>query len=137
MSRAVLSAVVAMALAASAGAQEGDLGRITYSLHCASCHGPQGQGDGPMAEFLSVSPPDLTSIQERNGGVFPFARIYRIIESGAENEVHRASPMPAWRDELLIETLILQGIDVEPAGREAFVRTRILALIDHLAGLQD
>jgi mono/diheme cytochrome c family protein len=129
-------ALAAMLLPAPAIAQTGDLGRITYALHCTSCHGAHGRGDGPMAVFLTVPPANLTEIQRRNGGVFPFERVYRTIETGAENAVHAASAMPAWKDELLTETLILEGIEVEPGRREAFVRSRILALIDYIAQLQ-
>jgi mono/diheme cytochrome c family protein len=130
-------AAAAGLLAAPAFAQDRDLGRMTYAAHCASCHGAQGRGDGPMAAFLEADVPDLTAIQRDNDGVFPFARIYRIIESGSDNPVHAASPMPAWGEELLTQTFILHGIEVPPAGREAFVRGRILALIDHIAQLQD
>jgi mono/diheme cytochrome c family protein len=137
MMRAVTAAALfAAVLAPPARAEDRDLGRITYNLHCASCHGAGGAGDGPMAAFLSVPPADLTTIQARNGGVFPFSRVYRIIETGEANEIHAASPMPAWGEELLTETLILQGIEIAPARREAFVRSRILALIDHIAQLQ-
>jgi hypothetical protein len=139
--RSVLLGLLGAAMALPVAAQplhagEGDLGRITYSMHCAACHGPRGQGDGPMAAFLEVDVPDLSLIQRDNDGVFPFSRVYRIIESGAENPVHAASPMPAWGDELLTQTYVLHGIEVPPARREAFVRSRILALIDHIAQLQ-
>lgn len=136
MRLAVTTAALVLAAALPAGAEDRDLGRITYNLHCASCHGAGGEGDGPMAAFLSLPPADLTTIQARNGGVFPFSRVYRIIETGEANEVHAASPMPARGEELLTETLILQGIEIAPARREAFVRSRILALIDHIAQLQ-
>jgi mono/diheme cytochrome c family protein len=132
----VVPALAFPATAQDAGAGGSDLGRITYALHCATCHGAGGQGDGAMAAFLDVAVPDLTAIQRANGGVFPFARVYGIIENGADNPVHAASPMPRWRDELVTQTALLQGIEVPPAQREPFVRVRILALIDHIAQLQ-
>lgn len=36
-------------------------GRTLYAKHCASCHGPGGKGDGPLAGSLSVPLQDLTS----------------------------------------------------------------------------
>jgi hypothetical protein len=136
--RAVALALAAAGLASPAVAEgDRDLGRITYGTHCASCHGSDGRGDGPMAEFLTVEVPDLATIQRDNGGIFPFARVFRIIEEGAENEVHAASGMPAWSERLLTDTYILHGIRVEPGQREAFVRSRILAVIDHIAGMQE
>lgn len=34
--------------------------RQVYAQACASCHGPQGKGDGPSASRLPAPPPDLT-----------------------------------------------------------------------------
>jgi mono/diheme cytochrome c family protein len=37
-------------------------GEILYSIHCALCHGENGQGDGPLEEFYTDrSPSDLTA----------------------------------------------------------------------------
>ena len=38
-----------------------DLGKVTFGMHCARCHGPQGLGNGPDAKRLVVAPRDLTS----------------------------------------------------------------------------
>ncbi|HZD57370.1 MAG TPA: c-type cytochrome [Anaerolineales bacterium] len=35
-------------------------GRELYQANCASCHGPQGQGDGPQAADLETPPTDFT-----------------------------------------------------------------------------
>ena len=43
-----------------------------YQRFCASCHGPQAYGDGPVAATLKVMVPDLTRIARRQqGGEFP------------------------------------------------------------------
>ncbi len=37
-------------------------GEILYSIHCALCHGKDGQGDGPLVEYYPDRPPNnLTS----------------------------------------------------------------------------
>jgi mono/diheme cytochrome c family protein len=36
------------------------LGRNAYGKHCRSCHGRNGQGDGPMAAQLKTFPGDFT-----------------------------------------------------------------------------
>ena len=36
-------------------------GRELYQINCMLCHGPQGQGDGPVASFLKNKPANLTS----------------------------------------------------------------------------
>ncbi len=33
---------------------------ILYGANCASCHGPQGQGDGPLAQAIGARPTDFT-----------------------------------------------------------------------------
>jgi mono/diheme cytochrome c family protein len=43
-------------------------GPALSKAYCASCHGADGKGDGPMAKSLKVKPADLTRIAARNGG---------------------------------------------------------------------
>lgn len=38
---------------------DSDRGAALYSDHCVRCHGPKGQGDGPMAKNLPKPPRDL------------------------------------------------------------------------------
>ena len=68
-----------------------------YKAYCASCHGVDGRGNGPMAAWMKVAPSDLTRIAARNGGQFPLARIDRII-SGEEAlpSGHGTRGMPVW-----------------------------------------
>ena len=68
-----------------------------YKTYCASCHGDDAKGGGPMATWLKVPPPDLTRIAARNGGTFPLARADRII-AGEEAlpSGHGSRAMPIW-----------------------------------------
>lgn len=68
-----------------------------YRAYCASCHGEDAKGDGPMAAWLKVPPSDLTRIAARNGGKFPLERMDRII-SGEEPLLsgHGTRAMPVW-----------------------------------------
>jgi len=50
-----------------------------YRAHCGTCHGVEGKGDGPVAPALNTTMPDLTTIKQRSGGVFPVARVRKII----------------------------------------------------------
>jgi len=63
-----------------ANAQAVDIGKSEYTNNCAVCHGVNGKGNGPMAVVLTTPPTDLTTISKRNGGVFPFARVYQVID---------------------------------------------------------
>jgi mono/diheme cytochrome c family protein len=68
-----------------------------YKAYCAVCHGPNAKGDGPMAMFLKTAPSDLTRISTKNGGMFPLAKVRRII-SGEESLPggHGTRDMPLW-----------------------------------------
>jgi mono/diheme cytochrome c family protein len=68
-----------------------------FRAYCASCHGEDAKGKGPMATWLKVPPPDLTRIAARNGGKFPRERVDRVI-SGDETlpSGHGTRQMPVW-----------------------------------------
>jgi len=72
-------------------------GPALYRSYCASCHGADATGGGPMARALKVPPVDLTRIAARNGGMFPLPRVSRII-SGEEQlpSGHGTRAMPVW-----------------------------------------
>jgi mono/diheme cytochrome c family protein len=65
---------------------------------CAACHGAEGKGDGPMAVLLTVKPPDLTVLAEKNQGNFPFSQVMRIIDGRAAVGAHGPREMPIWGD---------------------------------------
>jgi mono/diheme cytochrome c family protein len=50
-----------------------------FRAYCASCHGKDGKGNGPVAPTLKATVPDLTTIMVSNDGNFPVARMKRII----------------------------------------------------------
>lgn len=111
-----------------------DLGKQEYLENCAVCHGNDGKGHGPYVEFLRKSPPDLTQLTKRNGGVFPVSRMYETIE-GANVPSHGARDMPIWGMDYQIKAAEYY-IDV-PYDPEPFVRARILMLIEHISRLQE
>jgi mono/diheme cytochrome c family protein len=73
-------------------------GQQLYRTHCASCHGTSGLGDGPLAEYLTVPPANLTGIAARNQGVFPAEVVHRIVDGRRVLKTHGDSPMPIWGD---------------------------------------
>jgi mono/diheme cytochrome c family protein len=73
-------------------------GSTPYQRFCAVCHGPTARGNGPLASDLRVPVPDLTTIAARSGGVFPAARVQKIITSGENLRGHGSADMPAWGD---------------------------------------
>jgi mono/diheme cytochrome c family protein len=125
------SAVMALALPALAQPKT-DLGKREYDSNCASCHGADGKGGGAYVELLKRSPPDLTTMAKRNGGVFPLSAAYDVIEGRGRG--HGSSDMPIWGQDYKVRAGEYY-VDV-PYNPEVYVRTRILALIEYLNRLQ-
>ena len=68
-----------------------------FRFYCASCHGREGKGDGPVASALNRRPPDLTTIARRNGGRFPTDRVEGFVTGNREPTVaHGSADMPVW-----------------------------------------
>jgi mono/diheme cytochrome c family protein len=114
--------------------QKSDFGKREYDSNCASCHGLKGKGDGPYKSMLTKSPKDLTVLTKQNGGVYPVDRVYSIIDGREEVPGHGPSDMPVWGRDYSIKAAEAY-FDV-PYPSEAYVRTRILALMEYVARLQ-
>jgi mono/diheme cytochrome c family protein len=102
-------------------------GARLYRQHCASCHGPSGQGNGPLALQMRRTPPDLTRFATRNGGVFPGERVRRIID-GRDVPSHGDRDMPVW------------GVTFKRASPDASddaANARINALVRFLQSIQE
>ena len=72
-------------------------------------------------------------MQKRNGGVFPIARAYEVIEGGGV-PAHGTRDMPVWVPRVIVKAAEYY-IDV-PYNAEAYVRSRILVLAEYLSRLQ-
>jgi mono/diheme cytochrome c family protein len=67
-----------------------------FRAYCASCHGADGKGNGPVAPALKATVPDLTLIANNNGGNFPAARVRRVIMGEGIIASHGSREMPVW-----------------------------------------
>jgi mono/diheme cytochrome c family protein len=67
-----------------------------FRMYCASCHGRDGKGGGPVAASLKVPPPDLTVLSRRQNGVFPKSEVETIITGPATVGPHGSDEMPVW-----------------------------------------
>ncbi len=119
-------------------AQAGEFGKNEYLESCASCHGVTGRGDGPIARTLARPPSDLTKLSETNKGVFPFARVYDVIDGRDGVAIDGTRDMPVWgevyrRD---LNSRLPRG-SMHKVLTEAIVRERILGLIEYISTLQD
>ena len=74
-----------------------EAGAEIYEVNCATCHGPEGKGDGPAAEELDPQPASLADahmMEEMSDG----ALFWRVSEGGMMEPFN--SLMPAWKDTL-------------------------------------
>ena len=134
-SPALLTALVAAALIAASGSSQAqqrrfDAGKLEYESNCASCHGVRGKGDGPLKNLLKKSPSDITTLSKRNGGVFPINRVYEVIDGRQEVEAHGPRDMPVWGRDYIYKA------EEDIRDPEAFVRSKILWLIDYIYRFQ-
>jgi hypothetical protein len=114
-----------------------EVGKSEYINSCAACHGTGGKGDGPIAASLRRMPVDLTGLSDRNHGVFPFARVYDVIDGRFEVATHGKREMPVWGEAFqpVSGATQLTGF-MSKEIVESIVRARILALIDYIFSLQ-
>jgi mono/diheme cytochrome c family protein len=127
MNKTTAAAVVCMLLAS--GCQMAEPvpeydGRNLYLGYCASCHGPTGAGDGPVAPSLAFRMADLRTLSQRHSG-FPRQRLEEVIDGRTLRAVHGTQDMPVWGWEFR---------RVEPS--EPYVAARIDALLNYLESIQ-
>jgi len=115
--------------------QSFDRGKYEYDAHCAVCHGLSGLGNGPYSNLLNKTVPSLATLSKQNGGVFPFARVYEIIDGTQATVGHGPREMPVWGPRYKMEAGERPYEDYR-ADPEVFVRGRILALTEYLYRLQ-
>src|SRR5512139_3682804 len=104
-------------------------GEELFGRFCASCHGEQAHGDGPVARSLNTVVPDLTLIRARYGE-FPAMLIRDTIDGrGVDIRAHGTRAMPVWGYEFWVE----EGGDVVAQNA---VRDAINKLVDYLRTIQ-
>ena len=67
-----------------------------FVQYCATCHGRDAKGNGPMAATLKKEPPNLTQLSKKNGGEFPAQHVLQTIDGQAEMRSHGTRDMPVW-----------------------------------------
>lgn len=102
-------------------------GAVLFRTYCASCHGTDARGAGPMTAQLRRLPPSLTSFAVRNGGMFPAERVRRIID-GRDIASHGTTEMPVWGDAF---RRTREGLSEKAAA------ARIDAIVRYLESIQE
>jgi mono/diheme cytochrome c family protein len=126
---ALRAAAAAMLIGSGVAAAEETTGRDAYLEYCASCHGPEGKGDGPMAAELKKKPANLTRLAQKHGSPLPKDRLLDFIDGRDMVRSHGSREMPVW-GKRLIE-------NVPPgAGTEAYKRGTLRAILDWIDTIQ-
>lgn len=134
----VITAIAVLALAHGQGAAqepsfgEAEYGKAEFMDSCAVCHGVDGKGDGPMADELRKRPADLTRLSERNGGEFPYWRVFAVIDGRYIVPGHGDREMPIWGRQFLEKDAKVYG----PNGGEIVTTERIHELAGYVQSLQ-
>jgi mono/diheme cytochrome c family protein len=92
----LMVASVIIGLNASGWGEELDAGKAEYLSSCATCHGSDGNGKGPLSSKLKAKPADLTTLAKKNNGVFPLSAVYEAIDGRNAVESHGTREMPIW-----------------------------------------
>ena len=71
-------------------------GKEMFKAYCASCHGEDAKGHGPVAPALKVLPPDLTLLAKRNNGKFSADYVKNVVLHGVNTPAHGSTDMPIW-----------------------------------------
>jgi hypothetical protein len=109
-----------------ATADEVTQGKALFTQYCASCHGPNGAGNGPLVPSLSTPPANLRLLSLRFGNPLPQDVIARFIDGRADVKAHGPRDMPVWGDKFYAES----------NGEEPKVRERIAKLVAFLQSIQ-
>ena len=130
--------------AATAQAEDSDIGKSEFQSSCASCHGADAKGKGPVSDQLKIPPADLTILAKKNNGVFPTKAVYETIYGSKTVPAHGTREMPIWGERfnpiMNLPHIVDPSYDaLNPSRelREVVVRTRILAVIDYLNRIQE
>ncbi len=134
MIRSILGVVPLTMLAAMSQpvlAQDVETGAELYQHYCATCHGLDATGHGPMAGVLVIQPTNLKALADADG-VFPTARVVARID-GRDPLVSHGSPMPVYGP-------YFEGNDTAiktPAGQPILTSKPIADLVEYLKTLQE
>jgi|SRR6516165_10397178 len=74
-------------VAGPASADQATEGKAIFMQYCASCHGPRGAGNGPLAATLTMPPANLCLLSQRFGNPLPQDIMERFIDGRADGKL--------------------------------------------------
>jgi mono/diheme cytochrome c family protein len=102
-------------------------GEDLFRFYCATCHGRDGKGNGPVASALRSQPPDLTRLVRQHGGQFPQQRVEACIAYDGTGRMasHGSSEMPVWGP-------IFRGLE----SSDVLTEVRVANLVRYIESIQ-
>ena len=101
-------------------------GEDSFNFYCATCHGRDGRGTGPVATALKTQPSDLTALARRNRGMFPRSDVISfVIGTARPLPSHGPGDMPVWGP-------IFRALE----NSDPLVKVRIENIVDYIESLQ-
>jgi mono/diheme cytochrome c family protein len=125
-----ISAIGLLLLSSASGQDAEAEGAALFARHCASCHGRLGEGDGPVADVMVISVPNLRTLSARSDGQFPRDAVMRYIDGRDLPAAHGNRVMPVWGD------TFAESAEGQRSGDE-IASQRIAAITDFVELLQN
>jgi mono/diheme cytochrome c family protein len=130
--RAAIAAAGMLLIATSTRAaplEPAERGRREYVRYCASCHGVNGEGTGPVAPALLTRPPDLRRLSRRYGTPLDRGLLGAAIDGRESIVAHGDREMPVWGERF-------DALPPDDEARERTIAERLAALLAYLQSIQ-
>ncbi len=135
-------------------------GQEEFMSNCATCHGADGKGNGPLGAKLRTKPADLTTLAKRNNGVFSSDALYKMIDGREATRTHGGVEMPIWGCRHSSQPVSLENVRKRkhpnrptsrrtvhastfeslldlPCEPESVIKDRILSIVEYLSHIQE
>jgi len=112
-------------------------GEALFQQYCASCHGADARGNGPVAGDLKTEPPSLREIAKRRAGQFDAQEIAAFIDGRSMPRAHGTPEMPIWGRLFGYAAQAEGALSSDQIALEKETRERIAILVDYLKSIQE
>jgi mono/diheme cytochrome c family protein len=110
-------------------------GEVLFGLYCASCHGADARGGGPVAGEMKTPPPSLREIAKRHGA-FSEQEITSYIDGRNMPRAHGSSEMPVWGTLFGYVAEAGKILDPSQQSAEAKAQQNIALIVKYLGSIQ-
>lgn len=111
--------------------QDATTGDALFAQHCATCHGADARGNGPMGPVLMLQPSDLTQLTNKAGGIYPISLLIAKLD-GRDPLLSHGSPMPIFGPFFEGKGVVMRGED----GVLIMTSQPIIDLVEYLQSMQ-